>query len=89
MSWSVYLTGTPDAVAAALDKDFERYGEGPSKEEFRAALPSLKSLIALNYGDGIQIIKLQAGGHAHSVQGSERGYSKCYVTIERIDGILS
>lgn len=84
MSWSTTLSGTPEKVIKALQDESARMSPGNSKDEFDAALPHLIGLIKLNYGDGLQIIKLNASGHAHS-----GNYGQCTVSLERLFNVLA
>ncbi len=49
MSWSVYAIGTPENVCKKIDETLNAYSPGQSHDEFAAAAPSLKSLVAQNF----------------------------------------
>lgn len=77
MSWSTNITGNPDKITEALDKQSQEL-TGQSKAEFDAALPHLKGLLALNYHENgaSPVIEFSANGHGHD------GYSNCNVSIK-------
>lgn len=81
MSWTVNLVGTPDKVVQALNETSTNL-QGGSKAEFDNALPAMTALVQLNYGDGVQIVKLNAAGHAYT------GYGQCTITLDRVTNIL-
>jgi hypothetical protein len=90
MSWSFTHEGTPEEVAAALDAQSERLS-GQSKDEFDAALPHLKGLVAENfrsepyrerYKVNAPIVNLSANGSGLAVDGEQQERS-CQVTLSR------
>ncbi len=89
MSWSVDYTGTPKAVAAAIEGHADKNKlSGDSLTEFNAAKPSLIGLVALNFNDSYpSAIRVIASGHAYKADG--KGYSNCFVRIESIGTIVT
>lgn len=86
MSWSISLIGTPENVSEALDKHSEGL-TGVSKEEFDAALPNIKGLIAMNYNSQYPTaIKVSGNGHAWS--DTTNKYGNCSISIGFVDGQL-
>lgn len=83
MSWNVSFIGTPAKITEALEEYSTRVLSGTSKEEFEAALPHFKALLAQNYSKvGNLTLRLTASGHGHD------GYNNCYVNIEYLNGTL-
>lgn len=82
MSWSLCLTGQPQALTNALAVEAGRL-TGGSKSEFEAALPGMLTLINLNSspeGQAPPLLTLTANGHASG------GYSQCNVSLARVAG---
>lgn len=64
MSWSYQAVGTPEKVAADLDRAVSTYTD-QSKIEFADAMPHLKGLLSQVFGqptDTAKIVKLKASG---------------------------
>lgn len=83
MSWSVNYMGTPQAIAESLDK-YSSDLSGYSKEEFDAALPHLKGLLAENFGDQY-VRQLIASGHTGDT--SRGAYRQCNVELKNLGAI--
>lgn len=86
MSWSVSYIGTPEKISEALDRQKDILS-GQSLEEFDAALPALKTLLSLNYGDQYTR-QLIANGHAYTTEGITK-YSTVSVELKNIGAILA
>lgn len=68
MSWCVMQTeGTPDAVAADVQRQFDCYGASPSKEEFAEALPHLLWMVRQVSGHNL---RFSAGGSKSTTESS-------------------
>lgn len=67
MSWYVQAEGTPDEVATAVQRQFDNYGPGPSKDEFTEALPHLLWIATQVSNHGM---KLTAGGSKSTAEAS-------------------
>ncbi len=85
MSWSIGFIGTPENISKALDDYSETKISGQSKEEFDAALPHMKGLVAQNYGQA-GMISITASGHAY--KSADNSYGNLTCKIEPLYGQL-
>lgn len=83
MSWQVNFIGLPEKIDAALKAHSDKL-TGASKEEFDAALPHFRSLLAQNYDlkNGNPVLQLIASGHGHE------GYRTLSFELKWIGGSL-
>lgn len=92
MSWTFYRTGKPADVCAELDRQLEGMAPGQSRDEFAAAAPHIKGLVAqtiartdkgLNFICGESLVKVEATGSGMT-DGGEVVQQSCSVKIEPI-----
>lgn len=62
MSWSLEFKGTPADIVEKLEEFGQSLSE-PSKQEFEQALPHIKGVVDMNYGNEAKL-HLTANGHA-------------------------
>lgn len=86
MSWSVNYIGTAQKIIDALNEQSEKF-TGQTKEEFDAALPHLRGLLAENYAEKQPLLKLDASGSGYSV-GGEQKQRQCSVQLQQLWGVL-
>lgn len=87
MSWSVNYIGTAQNIINALNEQSEKF-TGQTKEEFDAALPHIRGLLAENYApEKPPLLKLDASGSGYSV-GGEQKQRQCSVQIQQLWGAL-
>lgn len=88
MSWSFQAIGTALAVLAAIDA-YASQLTGRSKQEFEAAAPHLKGLVAQNTetSPAKAAVKITASGHGYWLDDVCKS-NTCAVSIERVHGLV-
>lgn len=84
MSWSVYMVGTPENLAKALEVEGASW-DGQSKLEFDAAKSALIALVKENFvGEGQQpqpTLVLEASGSGYA-NGGQQIQRSCAVSLK-------
>jgi hypothetical protein len=83
MSWSVTLTGNSKKLVGDLNNHLNTITDPQSKVEYSEALPILTSLVALNIGDDMKVMRIAANGHGKGI--TERS---CSVTLNDWDVLI-
>lgn len=79
MSWSIYVSGTPEEVVVKIKEQSESLSD-QSKEEFDAAMPHMIALVEQNIGGSINF-----NAYGHGVKDGEGKFydRSCSVNIIR------
>ena len=71
MSWVITFIGNTENVVNALGEHSTK-PEGQSKLEYDSALPYLIGLVKENFGNQIQVVKVNVSGYGYAANGEQK-----------------